>query len=96
MMPTRPSIMSEGARMSQPARVWTSACSTSRAMVGSLAMSPFSIIPSWPWSVKGSSATSHMMPTSGAASFMARTARQMTPFGSAASEPAASFRAPSM
>ena len=37
-----------------------------------------------------------MMPTSGAASFMALIARGMTPPGSAARLPSASFRAPSM
>ena len=34
--PTRPSIMSEGATMSAPAAAWTSACSTSIALVASL------------------------------------------------------------
>ena len=36
MAPTRPSIMSDGAMMSQPASAWTSAWRTSTATVSSL------------------------------------------------------------
>ena len=79
---TRPSIMSDGARISQPAAAWIRPCSTSRSIVASFNTRPFSIMPSWPWVVKGSSATSHMIPTSGAASFIAFTARQIRPSGS--------------
>ena len=43
--------MSEGATMSAPARACESASSASSSSVGSLATSPFSITPQWPWLV---------------------------------------------
>ena len=73
MAPTRPSIMSDGAMMSQPASACTSACRTSTATVSSLRMRPSSISPSWPWLVKGSSATSQSTPRSGNSFLIART-----------------------
>ena len=51
--------------MSQPASACTSACRTSTATVSSLRILPSSISPSWPWLVKGSSATSQSTPRSG-------------------------------
>ena len=73
MAPTRPSIMSDGAMMSQPASACTSACRTSTATVSSLRIRPSSISPSWPWLVKGSSATSQSTPRSGNSFLIART-----------------------
>ena len=45
MAPTRPSIMSDGAMMSQPASAWTRACRTRASSVASLRISPSSIKP---------------------------------------------------
>ena len=92
MAPTRPSIMSDGAMMSQPACACTSACLTSTATVSSLRISPSRSNPSWPWLVKGSSATSHSTPISGTAFLMARMARQTRLSGLSASLPVSSRR----
>ena len=76
--------------MSQPASACTSACLTSTATVSSLRMTPSRNSPSWPWLVKGSSATSHRMPISGTSFLMARMARQTRLSGLSASLPASS------
>ena len=49
--PTRPSIMSDGATISAPARACDSASRTSSSSVASLSTSLPSIAPQWPWSV---------------------------------------------
>src|SRR6478609_4853967 len=90
--PTRPSIMSEGAMISQPASAWTMACLTNTATVSSLRMTPSRSSPSWPWLVKGSSATSQRMPTSGTSRLIAPMARQTRLSGLSASLPVSSRR----
>ena len=69
--------MSDGAITSQPALACTTACLTSSFTLSSLRMRPSFIKPSWPCDVYGSSATSHIMPISGTACLIARTARQI-------------------
>ena len=52
MAATRPSIMSDGATTSAPARAWLSAVSTRGRRERSLSTSPSSVnSPQWPWSV---------------------------------------------
>ena len=59
MAPTRPSIMSEGATRSAPARACTTDMRASTSTVSSLRIRPSSpTSPSCPWSVNGSRATS--------------------------------------
>src|SRR6266568_3172007 len=90
--PTRPSIMSEGAMMSQPASAWTSAWRVRISTVSSLPTSPLRSTPSWPCVVKGSSATSQSTPRSGCAALTARTARQTRFSGFVASSPSGDLR----
>ena len=78
--------------MSQPASAWTKACFTSTATVSSFRMTPSRNRPSWPWLVKGSSATSHRTPISGTSFLMARMARQTRLSGLSASLPVSSRR----
>ena len=78
--------------MSQPASACTSACRTSTATVSSLRILPSSIRPSWPWLVKGSSATSQSTPSSGNSFLIARTDWQTRLSGLSASEPCSSRR----
>ncbi len=73
--------------MSQPASACTSACRTSTATVSSLRILPSSISPSWPWLVKGSSATSQSTPRSGNSFLIARTDLQTRLSAFSASEP---------
>ncbi len=76
--------------MSQPASACTSACLTRTATVSSLRMTPSRSSPSWPWLVKGSSATSQSRPISGTSCLMARMARQTRLSGLSASLPVSS------
>ena len=78
--------------MSQPASACTSAWRTSTATVSSFKILPSAIRPSWPWLVKGSSATSQRMPRSGNSFLIARTAWQTRLSGLVASEPSSSRR----
>ena len=88
---TRPSIMSEGATTSAPARACERAAAASRSRVGSFATSPFSTMPQWPWSVYSHRHTSVITQRSGSADLIASTARCTTPFAASAPEPRASF-----
>ena len=70
---TRPSIMSDGATMSTPARAYVSAVFASTSSVRSLSTSPASsMIPQWPWSVYSQLHTSATTSNFGSASLMAR------------------------
>src|SRR6058998_2452923 len=85
--PTRPSIMSEGAITSAPARACASASAASSSRVGSLSTSPSFTTPQWPWSVYSQRQTSVTRTSPGAASRMAPSARGMMPPGSVAPLP---------
>ena len=65
ILPTLPSIISDGAIISQPALAWTRACCSKTSKVLSLSILSFITKPSCPWSVKGSNATSHTIPIFG-------------------------------
>ena len=56
----RPSIMSEGATMSAPARTWLTAILARQSRVLSLSTSWPQRIPQWPWSVYSHMHTSVM------------------------------------
>src|SRR6266568_2795408 len=97
---TRPSIMSEGATMSAPARACATASLASSARVRSLSTtsSPPGAptragfrTPQCPWSVYSHMQTSVMTTRPGTSFFSARTARGMMPSSSHAPEPCASF-----
>src|SRR6266568_8982612 len=97
---TRPSIMSEGATMSAPARACATASLASSARVMSLSTTsslpgaPTRAgfrTPQCPWSVYSHMQTSVMTTRPGTSFFSARTARGMMPSSSHAPEPCASF-----
>ncbi len=92
--PTRPSIMSEGATTSAPARAWLTAVRASSSTEASLSTvcSPFST-PQWPWSVYSHRHTSVTTSSSGTAALSARTHSCTTPSSAHAEEPCASFSA---
>ena len=96
MAPMRPSIMSEGPRMSAPASAWLSAMRTSASTDSSLTISPSRTMPSWPSALKVSSATSLINATSGTAALMARKARLGRLSGSHAASHASVFKCASM
>ena len=78
--PTRPSIMSDGATMSAPARAWLTASAARSPSVSSLSTPPrSSSTPQWPWLVYSHKHTSVITWKSGACSLMARTACCTTP-----------------
>src|SRR5712691_9127700 len=79
MAPTRPSIMSDGATMSAPARACESACSARIFTVESFATSLFSTTPQWPWSVYSQRQTSVMTRSFSFALRIASMARCTTP-----------------
>ena len=75
MASTRPSIMSEGATMSAPARTCDNAACESRSRVGSFWISPpLCTRPQWPWEVYSHRHTSVMTTSSGKACLSLRTA----------------------
>jgi len=88
---TRPSIMSDGATMSAPARAWASAWWARFSTVGSLATSPSRITPQWPWDVYSQKQTSVITARSGAWAFTAAIARGMMPSAAHPAEPVSSF-----
>src|SRR5439155_1287797 len=90
--PTRPSIMSDGATMSAPARACASASFTSGSRLASFATSPFSTMPQCPWSVYSQRQTSVTTSSSGSALLIASTARTTIPSAAYAPEPIASLR----
>ena len=71
MAATRPSIMSEGATMSAPARARETAISARSGRLWSLSTSPLEMTPQWPWSVYSQRQTSATSCSSGTASLMA-------------------------
>ncbi len=77
MAPTRPSIMSEGAITSAPARAWETAVRASRSRVGSLSTSGSpspARTPQWPWEVYSQTQVSATRSRSGKARLRARVA----------------------
>ena len=76
---------------SAPASAWTTAICASTSKVSSLAIRPSRTIPSWPSDEYGSSATSVMTTSSGAASLTARTASGNSPSGFSPSLPVGSL-----
>ena len=91
MAATRPSIMSEGATMSAPARAWATASlarmgsvrslSTVRSCPGPPAFGGLRM-PQWPWSVYSQRQTSVATTSPGSAFLSARTARATSPSSS--------------
>ena len=79
MAATRPSIMSEGATMSAPARACETAEAASHSSVASLSTSPSTILPQWPWLVYSQLQTSVITTSRGTSLLMARTARCTMP-----------------
>src|SRR5579875_2317275 len=95
MARTRPSIMSDGATTSAPARAWLTAVRASSSTEASLsivcAAPSATSTPQWPWSVYSQRQTSVTTSSSGTACLMARTASCTTPSSSQAEEPCSSF-----
>ena len=82
IIPTRPSIMSEGATTSAPASACEIAVFASSSIVMSLSTSPSRTKPQWPCDVYSQRQTSVITVSSGCASFSARTAIWTTPSSS--------------
>ena len=93
MAPMRPSIMSDGATRSTPARACSTAIWQRMPTVRSLSTSLPSGVstPSWPCVVYGSSAMSVMTAIPGTAFFTARTARSTSASSSRAMDPSGSL-----
>ena len=72
MAPTRPSIMSEGATTSAPARAWETAVRARSSRVGSFLTSSPSTTPQWPWEVYSQRQTSVITSRSRHSARMAR------------------------
>ncbi len=79
---TRPSIMSDGATISAPARTCDRALAASHSSVASLSTSPLTIFPQCPWLVYSQLHTSVMTSRSGNSRLMARIARCTIPSSS--------------
>src|SRR5439155_16953994 len=93
--PTRPSIMSDGATMSAPARACDTAVAASHLRVSSLSTypstSPSTIFPQWPWLVYSQLHTSVITRSCGVSCLMARRARCTLPSSAYAPEAASSL-----
>src|SRR6266540_4106340 len=88
---TRPSIMSEGATTSTPARACDRAAFARSGRVASLSTSPSRITPQWPWEVYSSRQTSVTIRISGTSFFRRRTVSWTAAPSSHASLPVSSF-----
>ncbi len=97
IVPTRPSIMSEGAMMSAPARAWDTAVRASSSSVASLSTTTPPVLsrstPQCPWLVYSHRHRSQMTSRSGWASLIARVASWTIPSSSQAPEPSSSLAA---
>src|SRR5207245_5339180 len=90
--PTRPSIISEGATMSAPARAWLRAIFCRQASVSSFTTWPSFTMPQWPCVVYSSTQTSVITIKSVTVSFIERTARGTMQYVAHASLKSSSLR----